>query len=367
MKNARRERRLGEGRAAGFTLIELLVVIGIIAILVALLLPAVGKARRAARMGVCFSNMSQLGKGVLIYSTDNKSSIGGLWNTPGQPFSEFADLNAAADVPFSYPGAYARAHMALAVDIIRRFRGDSGVYYTPFTSLSDRLLDRNFGYLSLISGGYLSGNLPDLACVCPEDRDQLIWQKFPEHVDEALIEDGDPDPRASPEYHKVLPFRGTYEVVPCAFSLEPTLTSGTNVTYQASGGPDLHTLYFVPPLLPNRKVDDVAFPSQKVWYYDEYDRHVNKRRLWYAYPVASQPLLFFDGSVSVRKTADANLGWDPRTPSASTPTVYDYWPMGNQAPTLSGADYDVVNGYYRWTRGGIRGVDYSGSEVAFTP
>ena len=57
-------------RTFGFTLIELLVVISIIALLVALLLPALQKAREAARIVGCSSNLHQLGVGVTIYALD---------------------------------------------------------------------------------------------------------------------------------------------------------------------------------------------------------------------------------------------------------------------------------------------------------
>lgn len=85
----------------GFTLIELLAVIAVIGVLVAILIPVVGKVRQNARDANCKSNLKQIGTAYLLYVQDNKGKVptdgggvGAVWTQQLDPYMiRIADTN----------------------------------------------------------------------------------------------------------------------------------------------------------------------------------------------------------------------------------------------------------------------------------
>lgn len=326
---------------AAFTLIELLVVIAIIALLLSLLLPAIASARKTARVTVCTANLRTLTTAMSTYSVDFTDRIASFtWKVGVDYGPPFGSAGQATD---------SAANQAIWILHNRADRQD----VQPVTQWIPHIF-----YSHLVLNDYLEQRLPEPTMACPEDRLRIAWQRDPLNFETLFTANVDRPP-GSGNGLKRWPYSSSYQLVPAAWSHDARSNGRLTTTqhlmpHKAFSGSQLP--------MGDRLFSSVLFPSGKVAWFDEFARH-GRRDRFFAMRDAAQPLAFFDGHVTMKKTSDANPSFQPNNPGSTGPTVIRYEPEGWEPPTTTGNLSEPVAGMFRWTRGGLKGLDFGGNEI----
>ncbi len=334
--------KTGTSSARAFTLIELLVVIAIIALLISILLPALQQARVVGKQMVCQSNMKQFGIAYNSYAADFDERIASFTWKEGENYG----FGGVANTP-----TLASANQAIWIIRNRAERDD----IAPIAGWIPNVL-----YSHLVLNDYLEQTLPNPMVACPEDRKRQLWQEDPLNFQSLPVGDR---PAGTGNTIKRWPYSASYQLIPAGYSQDSGSSGNTTVDQHGldhsryNGGTLPHG---------DRRFYEITAPGQKVAMLDSHDRHFgrgDRDDLYYSYPDAKQPLVFWDAHVSVHKTADANWGFRPNQPQVGAPSQIRYNPSIWEPSAPVGVNAARL-GYYKWTRAGLGGIDFGGTEVS---
>jgi hypothetical protein len=350
------------GRRA-FALVELsavVLILLVVCVLASLLLP---DARRRARLAGSIQNLLQLGNGYAASASDHANRVSSFTWTPG--------THTCDNYTFPASVTYNDAAADQAVCIIRTLGGRRDIVairaWFPYAY---------YNHLPLME--YLDERLPSSKLVSPGDAPRLAWQRAGRV---AAQDPGDQGvayfrlacrPAGLSNTEKRWSYSSSYEIQPSFYS--------PNALTQDPGGPAIptvaqsteshrsYTTGSAQIVLGNRRFDEVQHPSHKAFVYETNQRFFGSRELFFLYAEARVPVLFADGSASVRVVGQANRGFQPNIPQSPQNTRVNYFPeLSWESPCANGGNAEIVNGQIRWTRQGLLGRDFQGPEVGLPP
>lgn len=338
-------------QSRGFTLIELLVVISIIALLISLLLPALGNARRGARIAKCTANMKQHGQSLANYASQNNDRLLNAPESPGPDSSPLGRKGAPANffavkdllptngwafnsgggdgdpgiagVPSMYPGGGNGSDWALP-DIAR-----SSMYDFYLVQLGPYIVE-----------GEGPAMLQEIFLSPSDTFGRETWETWRKLIrdDQGVLQHPASTPMQSIEV-------GSYRYAQQNM-ISPLLFNIDIRTGRLSQ--DFVTMSTASRLSPQwvtfNKASDIAYPDRKVMFFSFWAYHeANPNRVWCEEGVTST-IAVADGSARAIKSASDAIQWNPRNRIDNAGPVYYFTDSG-------------IGLHFLMTNGGLRGRD----------
>lgn len=354
-----------------FTLVELLVVIAIIALLIGILLPSLGAARRAARMTISLTNLKQISMAGTGFSGDND---GRLFNYSWKKGTVPPNPEYAVRIDPTPAETIWRAHQREATYIVREATGGQLMQQDSMELL---LPHPRWSHLPLLR--YIGEKVPTEVFADPGDYVLQNWQEnYRTDISKGPYIVGLPAESVAGGL-----FSRNVEMMSMIASYRPTVSHWDRMQSVAAQGaraervrasrmkashaswyfsvPDEGSIKNLGENFGRTRVSEVTFPGMKVMMHDMMDRHNNKKPLWFNYEESVVPLSFYDGSASARQTVESNWGASSGGASPVNATLY---PDPNYSGLREKSNgYDLAFVYYDWTMSGLRGVDFGGAPV----
>lgn len=339
MRRAWGERNRGR---AGFTIVEVIAAGVVVSVAIVLLVLMGSRSRKLAQCGESMANLKTYAYGTSSYAADYQDLF---WTFTWGP----ARVPSDADPDLRFPTDVIEGGANQSAQIIRRRGHDPS-----FPRVENRIVFPRWSHLVL--GDYLGLDFPWHFTLSPSDKNRVLWATDVSGFRAGRYPLGPWGSGPPPPEWWLYAYSSSYDYGPVFFSVD----SGSNAIQQYA---EFEIYIASSASIAPRRVAEVSFPSQKAMVWDKYSYYFGRRQSYCLEPNARIPVLSVDGSASVRSTASANPGWQPRNPSSSFPSSFyhqtEAWETENGVlePRI------LVRGHHRWTRGGLRGRDFDGPEV----
>ncbi|MBL4590437.1 MAG: hypothetical protein JKY96_00610 [Phycisphaerales bacterium] len=366
-------RNLGAKR--GFTLVDLAAVLAVSISIAALAGPTMRSAQLHAKQSVSVLNLGRIGALSGMYALDNGGRIPTYtWRGPGKSGErvQYTLPNGRVKTMTNDQNAASWQNTAIIMGATGRFEGPFKVL-----NMTNRLSHRRFVHLVLWD--YMGPQRDISLFADPSDRNLVGWQNNP--LDYAFSGSGLPYSEGSPpagyesdssmstgNMRMRWAFASSYmsttsaylEAVPNGAFLPIASTPHLFVGNPAAGRDQLHN---------GRFVQEVLFPSSKVYFYEGFDRSLASNP-YFAYDFAAPNKLMFDGSINTQISGESRSSVSPNfAPVQSYKQIvsegtslwrgqyvpYDTFPI----PVGGLGDNTELDFRYRWTYRGLSGIDYT--------